>query len=128
MQPAIAVFTPADHRGAAAVIATGGVAEIKQSIAGEIRMQGDVEQATLTPGSNGGQASDGLSIEFAVNNPAQAPGSFGNQHFTFRQERHGPGVFKAADHGVDVDDHRLFGCHGGRRGDMLILVAGGEQQ
>jgi hypothetical protein len=91
-------------------------------------MQGNVEQTTLAAGSNGGQAGYWLSIKLAVDNPAQAAGALGDQHFALRQESDGPGMFKPTDHSFDIDREWLLRFRGHCQGGLLVIVAGREEK
>ena len=85
-----------------AVLAAPGIGEVDQPVAGEIGMQGDVEQPALADGGEVvGQAVDRARVERAVRrHQPQTPRAFADQHASVGQEGEAPGVLEAArEHG-----------------------------
>ena len=80
------------------VAAADGQRQVDQPVVGELRMQGDIEQAALARGEQRRQAGHGHRVKLAVAEPAQAPVALGHQGRAVRQPGDGPGVAEALDH------------------------------
>jgi hypothetical protein len=94
--------TAARHRGCRIVTHRLGVAQVHETVGGEVGMQGDVEQAALALGEDLRHPGHGLGNERAVAHDAQAPRPFRDQHVAVRQPGHRPGDLEAVDRGDDA--------------------------
>ena len=116
-QPAAAKPPARDFRAGAAP-GTARVAQVHPSVLLEVRVEGDIEEASLAARVHPGHAGDRLGIEAARRHRAEPARAFGHQHPAVRQEREPPWMVEP---GRDLH-HRervLFGFErvgrGGRR-------------
>jgi hypothetical protein len=83
--------------GTDAAIASGGIRKTNCLVDWEIRVQGDIQEATLTLCCNFWKPDD--LMELAVFVPAKTSGSLCDQHFVVGQESDSPGMLESRNHG-----------------------------
>ena len=130
-----------DSGGSFAAIQRLGVGEIHEMILGKTRMERDVHVAVdgariaRFAGPIGGRsAGDGLRIENAVADDAQAAGALGDQHVAIGKKRQAPGIFeRLGDHDDadvlafgGVENHGVIGqrtrCEAGGRNRNVVFA------
>lgn len=97
---AIAVQPGPEYFGSDAACAARCVAEIDPAVFGEVRVQGNVEQAALAARFDRRQPGHCLCQQGAILDDAQPPRSFRHQEPAIRQESHAPRVFEPCGDGV----------------------------
>ena len=92
------------------VLAERGIGEVDEAVGGEIRIEGDVEEAALALGPDLRQTAHRSRVERAVGaDAAQAADALGDQHRTVGQEGEAPGTLEPVGHEMEPETlHRAL--------------------